>query len=131
METLETLLIVVQVVAFLSIAALAMFLISYIGKMVTSLQNMQKDINTLTQKASPIFDNLEITTKRINNVTENIENQIDAVIYSINSVKKIADDIVEFEQKIQRRIEEPVLDAVGFISAVVKGVKTFFNRLRE
>ncbi len=128
---METLLIIVKIVAFLSVAILAMFLINYINKIVQSLQSIQKDVNIITQRAVPIFENLEVTTKRINNLTENIENQIDGVIYSINSIKKIADDFVEFEQKIQRRIEEPVLDTVGFVSAIIKGFKTFFTRLRE
>lgn len=128
---METVLIVVQIAAFLGIATLTVVLIVFINKILVLVRSIQKDINTITTKASPIFDNMAETTKRINDVTENIEKQIDGVIYSINSVKKIADDIVDFERRLKQKIEEPVFEAVTFITAIVKGVTAFLERLRR
>jgi len=127
----ETVLIVVQIAAFLGIATLTVVLIVFINKILVSIRSIEKDINTITTKASPVFDNIAETTRRINDITENIEKQIDGVIYSINSVKKIADDLVDFERRLKQKIEEPIFDAVTFFTAIVKGVKAFLERLRN
>ncbi len=126
-----TVLIVVQIVAFLGIAILAVALIILIKQILVSARSIEKDINTIITKASPVFDNLAETSKRINGVTENIEKHIDGVLYSINSVKTISDDIVDFEKRLKQKIEEPVFEAVSFITAIVKGITAFLERLRR
>ncbi|MDP2208685.1 MAG: hypothetical protein Q8K98_07910 [Bacteroidota bacterium] len=128
---METLLTFVQIIALLCVSILSIYLIFAIKKITSSFCNIEKDINQITSKATPVFENLSKTAQRIDQVTENIEKQIDGVIYSINSIKKIADDVVAFEQRIQRRIEEPVLDAVSFFGAIVKGVRAFIERLKN
>ncbi len=128
---MDTLLTFVQIIALLCVSILSIYLIFAIKKIIASFRNIEKDINLITSKATPVFDNLSRTAQRIDQVTTNIEKQIDGVIYSINSIKKIADDVVAFEQKIQRRIEEPILDTVSFFGAIVKGVKAFIERMKK
>lgn len=122
---------IVQIIALLSISALAISLIIFIKNILISIHRIEKDVNLLVNKAAPVFDNLSNISQKVNTMTDSIETQISGVLYSINSLKEIIDDVVKFEKKIQQRVEEPVLDAVSFFSALIKGVKTFIYRLRQ
>jgi uncharacterized protein YoxC len=122
---------VVQIIALISLSALAIASIFFVKNILSSIRNIEKDVNLLVSKASPVFENLSAITHRVNSMTESIETQINDVLYSINSLKEIISDVVRFEKRIQRRVEEPVLDAVSFFSALIKGVKTFILRFRQ
>ena len=50
---------------------------------------------------------------------------------SVGSLREVVDNVVDFERKIQSRIEGPILDTVSTAAAVVKGVKTFVERMRS
>jgi uncharacterized protein YoxC len=125
------LLLVVQIIAFLCLSALCVFLIVVLVRVRQILTNVEKDMNELSSKAIPVFENLEVITDKIRNVTINIDEEMDGVRKSIDSVKEIVDNVVAFERRIQERIEEPVLEAVSFIVAAVKGVRTFLDRVRS
>ena len=56
--------------------------------------------------------------------------QVTAVRESIGSIKMIADNVVDLERRVQERIEGPILETVGFVSAVFRGVRTFLDRVR-
>jgi hypothetical protein len=122
---------VVQIIALLSLSTLAIALIFFVKNILTSIRNIEKDVNLLINKAAPIFENLSAIAERINTMTESIETQINGVLYSFNSLKEIINDVIRFEKRIQQRVEEPVLDAVSFFSALIRGVKTFIYRLRQ
>jgi uncharacterized protein YoxC len=122
---------IVQIIALLSLSALAIASIYFVKHILSSIRNIEKDVNLLVNKASPVLENISTITQRVNSMTESIETQINEVLNSINSLKEIINDVVKFEKRIQRRVEEPVLDAVSFFTAIIKGVKTFILRLRQ
>lgn len=128
---MESFFIIVQVIALLCLSALSVYLIVVLVRVREILGNIEKDIKELTSKAIPVFANLEVITDKVKNVTANIDEQVTGIKHSVQSVKEIADSVVEFERRIQERIEEPVLEAVAFIAAAVKGVRTFIERVRS
>jgi len=127
---MEGLLLVMQIVALAALTILCVYLITVIVRVRNILTIVEHDIKELTAKALPVFSNLEIITEKIKTVTDNIDEQVDLVKNSISAIKEIIDNIVNFEQKVQEKIEEPVLESVGTLLAVFKGVRTFIARLR-
>jgi len=127
---MEGFLLVMQIVALAALTIVCVYLVGVLGRVRSILAIVENDIRELTAKALPVFSNLEVITEKIKNVSENIEEQIDLVKSSINSIKEIADNVVNFERKVQERIEEPVLETVGTVAAVIKGFRTFMARLR-
>lgn len=128
---METTLIVVQIVALLCLSALSVYLIVVLVRLREIMTSVEGSVKELTSRAAPVFANLEVITDKVKNVTENIDEQASGIRQSIQSVKEIADNVLEFERRIQERIEEPVLEAVSFIAAAVKGVRTFIGRVRS
>ncbi len=128
--TWNTVLIIFEVIALSALSVLCIYLIGVVVRLRSVLTIVEDDIRELSAKAIPVFENLEIITEKIKNVTESIDEQVDIVKQSITSVKQIADDIVDFERRVQERIEEPVMETVGTIAALLKGVRTFVARMR-
>ncbi|HLF15763.1 MAG TPA: DUF948 domain-containing protein [Bacteroidota bacterium] len=121
---------VVQVLSNLAVIILCAFLIAFLIRLRGILEVVEKDIKELSSRTLPVLDNLEVVTDKIRNIAENVDDQVELVKDSINSVREIADNVVDFERRIQARIEEPVLETIGTIAAVLKGVRAFFVRLK-
>lgn len=128
---MEILLILVQILFFLCFSILAIYLITAINKVLKSIKNIENDISTLTQKTLPVIENASNTMRRINDLSAGIMNEIGGLLNSIHSLKKITDDIIEFETKIKNKIEEPVLDSISFFTGIVKGIKAFVYKLKS
>lgn len=121
---------IIQVLSNLALIVLCVYLVVVLVRVRSILQVVERDVKDLSGRAAPILDNIEVITDKVRNVTENIDDQVELVKESINAVREIADNVVDFERRVQSRIEEPVLESIGTIAAVVKGVRTFFVRLR-
>jgi uncharacterized protein YoxC len=121
---------VVQVLSNLAVIILCAFLVAFLLRLKVILEVLEKDIKELSTRTVPILDNIEVITDKIRNVAENVDDQVELVRDSINSVRDIANNVVDFERRIQERIEEPVLETIGTIAAVLKGVRAFFVRLK-
>ena len=123
-------LVVMEIIALACVSVLSIYLITVLARARSLLSAVEKDLKELSAKAIPVFENLEIITEKVKNVTESIDEQVDMVRHSISSIRDVADDIVDFERRIQARIEEPVMETVSILAAVFKGVRTFIDRLR-
>jgi uncharacterized protein YoxC len=127
----DSVLVVMQILALVCLSVLSIYLITAISQVRKILSNVEKDIRELTSKAIPVFENLETITEKVKNVTESIDEQVEMVRHSISAIRDVADDIVDFERRIQARIEEPVMETVSVFSAVFRGVRTFIDRMRS
>jgi len=128
---MEYFLVVVQIIAFIALTILCVYLLTLLSRVKNILTVVESDVKEISAKIVPVLNNLEAITDKIRRVTENIDEQVELAKSSIQSMKEIADSIVSFERQVQSRIEEPVMESIGMIAAVFKGVRTFIARLRE
>jgi uncharacterized protein YoxC len=126
----NTFLVIVEILALLCLSAVCVYLILVLVRLKDMIAGMEKDLKEVTSRVLPVLDNMEFITARVKSITENIDDQVMIVRDSISSVKEIADNIVAIERKVQERIEGPILDSVAFVAALLKGVRTFFDRVR-
>jgi uncharacterized protein YoxC len=127
---MQDILVITQIVALLCLSALSVYVIIVLLRVRDILNTIEKDFKEMTTRTIPILDNLEFITARVKVITENIDDQVASVRESINSVKQVALNVVELERRVQERIEGPILEGVALAAAVVKGVRTFFDRVR-
>lgn len=127
---MEGFILVVQVLTNLAVLTLCVCLVIFLRRLGGTLGSLEKNARELSTRALPIMDNLEVITDKARNIADNVDDQIELVKDSINAVREIADNVVDFERKVQARIEEPVLETIGTIAAVLKGVRAFFVRLK-
>jgi uncharacterized protein YoxC len=127
---MQDILVITQIVALLCLSALSIYVIIVLLRVRDILNTIEKDFKEMTTRAIPILDNLEFITARVKVITENIDDQVASVRESISSVKQVALNVAELERRVQERIEGPILEGVALAAAVVKGVRTFFDRVR-
>ena len=125
------LLVILEIIALAALSVLSLYLITVLIRVRNILTVVEHDVREVSARAMPILENLESITDNIKKVTDNIDEQVEIIKHSINSVKQIADNIVDFERRVQAQIEEPVMETVGTITAIIKGVQAFFSRLRS
>jgi len=126
----ESFLVVAQILALLCVSGVCIYLIVVLLRVKELLSGFEKDMKEMTSRALPILENMEYITSRVKSITESIDDQVLIVRESVGSMKEIADNIVALERKVQERVEGPILDTIGFIAALFKGVRTFFERVR-
>jgi uncharacterized protein YoxC len=126
----ESVLVIAQILLFLCLSALCVYLIVILLRVRDILNNVEKDLKEMTSRAIPILENMEFITARVKSITESIDDQVMIVRESISSMKQIADNVVALERKVQDRIEGPLLESVAFVASVFNGVRTFFDRIR-
>jgi len=127
----ELILVIMQIVALVCLSVLSVYLITVLVRVRGILTEVERDFKELSAKAIPVFENLEVITEKVRNVSQSIDAQVDMVRDSIQSIKDIADSILDFERRVQERIEEPVLDTVSVFAGFFKGVRAFVDRLRS
>ena len=127
---MDSLLVVVEIIALASVAALCIFLLFVMVRVRSILIVIEKDLKEFSAKAMPVIENLEVITDRVKTISENIDEQVDVLKGAVSAFKDIAENIVDFERRVQDRIEEPVLETVSTFAAIFKGVRTFVTRLR-
>jgi uncharacterized protein YoxC len=126
----ETVLIIAEIVALVCLVALCIYIIVVLSRLRVVLMNLERDLKAFAERAIPVLENLEEITTRFKNVAATIEQEVGAIKESMAAVQQIAENIVNFEKRVQERVEIPVMEAVSVISAVFKGVRTFFDQLR-
>ena len=124
-------LVIVEFIAFLSVAALCIYLIFLFVRVRALVMNMERDLKEISARAIPVLSNLEFITDRFRNVAQQVEDQIDAVSGSLQAIKSAADDVLMLERKVQQRIEEPIVEAASFLAAFYRGLRTFFDRMKD
>ncbi len=128
---MESFLLVMEIVALACASALCVYLIVVLARLRSLLTELDRDLKEVSVHAIPVLENLEVITERVKGMTERVDGQVATVIQSINAIKDVADNIVNFERRVQARIEEPVLETVSVLGAVFRGVRAFADRLRS
>lgn len=118
-------------IGFLAFAALCVYLIFTISKLRVSFTKLQEDVSELNRNAIPLIENLKIVSDKVKNISENVDDQITMLHSSVESIRDMTDNIVTFEKKLQDDIEGPVMEAVSFVSALVKAVRAFAAKMKE
>jgi uncharacterized protein YoxC len=126
----ETVLIIAEIVALVCLVALCIYIIVVLSRLRVVLVNLERDLKAFAERGIPVLENLEEITTKFKNVAATIEQEVGAIKESMAAVQQIAENIVNFEKRVQERVEIPVMEAVSVISAVFKGVRTFFDQLR-
>jgi uncharacterized protein YoxC len=124
----EILLNLAQVVALLSVAALCLYLIVTLVRLKDVIVNVQKDFSDLTANAKPVLENLAVVTEKMKSISTKVDDQVNLMKGSLESLKQAADNIVVFERTILQQLEEPILKITSTFGGLVSRFASLFNR---
>ena len=120
---METVLQFVQLIALVSLTALSIYLI-------VILSGLRRDVSEFVQRAKPVLENLAFITEKLKSTAQKIDDHVDIVKSSLASLKNVADNVLVLEERVQQRLEEPILQVASIIGAIVSSVGVFFERFR-
>jgi hypothetical protein len=119
----ETVLQFVQLIALISLTVLSIYLI-------VILSGLRRDVSEFVQRAKPVLENLAYITEKLKSTAQKIDDHVDIVKSSLTSLKNVADNVLVLEERVQQRLEEPILQVASIIGAIVSSVGVFFDRFR-
>ena len=120
---METVLQFVQLIALISLTALSIYLI-------VILSGVRRDLSEFVQRSKPVLENLAFITEKLRSTAQKIDDHVDIVKSSLAALKSVADNVLILEERVQQRIEEPILQVASIIGAIVSSVGVFFDRFR-
>jgi uncharacterized protein YoxC len=126
----ELVVVVAQIIVLLSLAGVAIYFMIVLTRVRSILGNIETDIKEISVRIIPVLDNLEVITSKLRSILENVDDQMAIVKNSVESIRTIADNVIEFERRIQDQIEGPVLEIAGAIGSVVRTITALINRVR-
>lgn len=120
---METVLQLVQVIALIAVTVLCVYL-------VVVLAAMRRDLSDIAQRSKPVLENLAFITEKLKSTAQKIDDHVDIVKSSLTSFKNVADNVLLLEERVQQRIEEPIMQVASIIGTIVSSVGIFFERFR-
>ena len=126
---MESVLLVMQIIALGAVTALCVYLIMVLIRVRNILDTVERDVKAISTRVIPVLDNLEIITDKVKIITEVIGDQVEAIKQGVGSLRQIADNMLAFENRVQRQLEEPVMDAVATFASIFKGIQSFLERI--
>ncbi len=130
-QILTSISIIIQIILFIAFIILIFLLSGYVKKLITKTDVLHDDISNFKIKLDPLIDDTIELVKKLNNISEKVEDNIDVLRKATDKIKTMADDIVEFKDRIQRQIEPPINDTIVFYTALIKGIRAFSERLKH
>lgn len=127
---MDTVLAITQIIALVCFSILSIILIAVLLRVKTLVVEAQENLREIRTRSVPLLENLEAITSKVRSISENVDEQVEGVREAITSIRGVAEDIVLLERRVQERVEGPVLDTVAYLVAIIKGLRTFIERVR-
>lgn len=122
---METLVNISQIIFFLSISVLCIFLVIYVGKIVVSISNLEKNVSELKNKLEPLLDRITVLSDKSEKILNDISVKSLMLQNTVANVRQISIDLLEFERTIKDAIEKPISMVINAIMGIITGLKIF------
>ena len=120
----------VVVIAVVMLVA-AIFVIPVLLQIRRAAREVEKLAEAARAQVAPVGHDLTVISQEARGILESIRKQVDTVGESVQTVRDTAVRLREFEEQIQQKIEEPLLEISAMITAISRGFETFFRVLRR
>lgn len=128
---MATVFLIVASVALLAIAAASVYSIVLMRDAKRVLNQLEVSVREVSEVSRPVLENSGVITGKIRTIAENVDGEVGNVKGAVDSLVGAVEEIVELEQRVKSRIEDPILDSAGYFAAVTKGIKTFLRVLKS
>lgn len=125
---METLIEIAKVLALLSASALCVYLIVVLVRLNALLQVLQQELIDLSRSLKPVLDNINTIVAQLRSISTKVEDQVTMVHGLFVAFRRLTDNVLDFEERFQRRLEEPLLRVSSLFSNVINRVISFFGR---
>jgi len=125
---LETLIQIVTVVALLSASALCIYLIVVLFRLKTVLELIQTELNEVSSRLKPLLENLNVASEKVRTIVTKVDDQVTMAHGVFISMRRIVDNVLDFEDHIIRILEEPFTRVSSVFSNVLSRLSSIFGK---
>lgn len=137
---MENTLVVFEIIALIAFSALCIVLVGAVrrglvllDKTTQSLDEVVSVVKDIDRKVMPVIETLNTTLKQTGETVEQIDKELENVSVIVGHFRAVAERIDVLEQRIQSKVERPLLQAATLVSGVSKAIIAFsdtFGRKR-
>ncbi len=135
---MNPLLYIVALLALGSFAAMCISVIMFLGRAKTfldttamTLQSTQRVLEDVNKQIGPTLDLVHSTLRKTTETLERIDTQLDTMHNSLHNVDSMVQRVTTLQQRVQSKVEEPIMKTASFIAAISKAVQAVNNALRK
>ncbi len=128
---MATIFLVVASVALLAIAAASIYSIILMRDAKKVLNQMETSVREISETSRPLLENTGVITGKIRTIAESVDGEVTNVKGAVDSLVGAVEELVDLERRVKSRIEDPIMDAAGYLAAVTKGIRTFLRVLKS
>jgi uncharacterized protein YoxC len=119
------------IILLLSASFLCIALIIYLNRITQSVKEIETDLRDISLQVKPLIASATNLSEKLNQISQDAKGQLNIAKDIISEIKNRIDRILEFEEKFRKGFEVPLNDVIKNLSAIVNGVKTFWNTYRK
>ena len=123
--------VIIQIILFVAFIVLIFSLTGYVKKLIGKTEELKTDLNNFKVRLEPLIDDTLELVKKLNTISGKVEDNIDTVKKVTERVKDLTEDIYEFKNRLQRKIEPPINDTINFYNALIRGIKVFTEKIKS
>jgi uncharacterized protein YoxC len=112
-----------------SIVILIIFLIPVLLQIRRTAREAEKTLETARTQIVPLSHDLTVISLEIKGIVQSIHRQVEKVEDGISTVGDAALRLREFEGRLERIVEGPLLEIVALSRGVIRGVEVFLRIL--
>jgi uncharacterized protein YoxC len=125
LQTISVAVIAASVVVFM------IFVIPVLLQFRRTAREAEKTLETVRTLIVPLSHDLTVISAEITGIVRSIHRQVEMVEDGISTVGDSALRLREFQGKIERIVEEPLLEIVALFSGLIRGVEAFLRFFRR
>ena len=125
---METLIQIGTILALFSAAALCVYLIFTLVRLNSVLLLFQRDFSDISRNLKPILENLNFVSERLKSITTKVDDHVNLFKGTLELFKGLAENVLDFEARVQQRLEEPIIRVTTIISGAISRLVSFFGR---
>ncbi|MBL7974676.1 MAG: DUF948 domain-containing protein [Candidatus Kapabacteria bacterium] len=135
---METALYILGMISLVAFVALCIYAIKMLQRLTTmmddvtsTMQETQKLAGELNKNLPTMFGNINTISQQLSGTMTKVDSQLDTLQSGLNEFKAIGVRVNSLEEKLQNKLEKPIMQAASVVSGITKAITTFTNGLKK
>ncbi|MCL5020435.1 MAG: hypothetical protein M1339_01970 [Bacteroidetes bacterium] len=128
---MTTVFLIVASVALIAIAAACVYSIGLMRDARHVLNELEKSVKQISDESAPLLENAGVISGKVREIAESVDGEVLGVKGAVDSFINAVEDLVDLQQKVKSRIEDPIMDTAGYVAGIVKGIQAFLRVLKS
>ncbi len=122
--------IVFAVVIAVSVAVLLVVHIPVLSQIRRTAREVEKTLEVARTQIAPLSHDITVISQELKGILESVNRQIGSVEKGVDTFRDTALRVRKFEEEVFQKIEKPVFELSGQISAIIQSVGVFLRLFR-